>query len=201
MSILLIHRLYTDLAYRFNFVAEMADFGPEDISAIKGSAPLLAPLVPAVVDAVYAQLFKFDVTKAHFLPKTKDYEGKLVNNLKDLHLDSEQVKHRKDFLGKYLVRLVTAEYDAEFIKYLDYVAKIHTNASGRKNDKLMQVDLVLVNALFSWFHGFLVTALDSHPDLQSKEAQPTRTKTIAAFSKLLWIQNDFFIKYYVKEDL
>jgi hypothetical protein len=177
----------------------MADFGPDDIAAIQGSAPLLAPLVPTVVDAVYAQLFKFDMTKAHFLPKTKDYEGKLVSNLEELNLDSEQVKHRKDFLGKYLVRLVTAEYDSEFIKYLDYVAKIHTNASGRKNDKLMQVDLVLINALFSWFHGFLVTALDSHPDLQSKEAQPTRTKTIAAFSKLLWIQNDFFLKYYVKD--
>jgi hypothetical protein len=187
------------LAYRFNFVAEMANFGPDDIAAVKGSAPLLAPLVPAVVDAVYEQLFKFDITKQHFLPKTKDYEGKVANDLKELKLDSEQVKYRKDFLGKYLVRLVTAEYDAEFIKYLDYVAKIHTNASGRKGDKLLQVDLVLVNSLFAWFHGFLVTALDSHPDLQSKEAQPTRTKTIAAFSKLLWIQNDFFLKYYVNE--
>lgn len=187
------------MAYRFKFVAEMSDFGEDDIAAIKKSAPLIAPLVPGIVDAVYAQLFKFDITKAHFLPRTKDFKGDVVGTLNELKVDSEQVIHRKDFLGKYLVRLVTAEYDGEFIKYLDYVAKIHTVASGRKSDKIMQVDLVLINALFSWFHGFLVTALDSHPKLQSMEAQPTRTKTIAAFSKLLWIQNDFFLKYYVKE--
>jgi len=199
MPVLLIIRLYTDLAYRFKFVAEMADFNSDDILAIKASAPLVGPLVPAIVDAVYGQLFKFDVTKEYFLAKTKEYDGSLVSNLKDLKLDSDQIRYRKDFLGKYLVRLVTAEYDAEFIKYLDFVAKIHTNASGRKNDKLIQVDLVFVNALFGWFHGFLVAALDSHPQLQSKENQPIRTKTIAAFSKLLWIQNDFFLKYYVKD--
>lgn len=188
------------MMYRFKFVAEMADFGPDDIAAIKGSAPLLAPLVPSVVDAVYGQLFKFDITKAHFLPKTKDYAGKVESSLGELKTDSEQIQYRKDFLGKYLVRLVTAEYDEEFIRYLDYVAKIHTNASGRKTSKVLQVDIVLVNALFSWFHGFLVAALDSHPELQSKAAQPIRTKTISAFSKLLWIQNDFFLKYYVKEE-
>ena len=91
------YRLYNDMAYRFNFVAEMSDFGEEDINSIKGSAPLLAPLVPVLVDAVYAQLFKFDITKAYFLPKTKDYNGSVASNLNDLKLDSDQVKFRSHY--------------------------------------------------------------------------------------------------------
>jgi hypothetical protein len=76
----------------------------------------------------------------------------------------------------------------EFVKYLDWVAKIHSASSGRKKGMIKPVEYIHVNALFAWLHGFLATAIDSHPDLQSKEAQPTRTKTLAAFSKLLWIQ-------------
>ena len=109
--------------------------------------------------------------------------------------DSDQIKFRKDFLAKYLVKLVTAEYDETFVKYLDWVGKIHTKASGRKKNAIKPVDQIHINALFAWLHGFLATALDSHPDLQSPEAQPVRTKTLAAYSKLLWIQNDFFLKY------
>ena len=56
--------------------------------------------MPTVVDAVYDQLFKFDVTKEHFLPKTQDYDGPIVKTLDELKTDSEQVKVRKDFLGK-----------------------------------------------------------------------------------------------------
>jgi hypothetical protein len=44
-------RLYTDLSYRFNYVASFMDFGPEDQLMIHNSAALVAPLVPVVVDA------------------------------------------------------------------------------------------------------------------------------------------------------
>ncbi len=39
--------------------------------------------------------------------------------------------------------------------------------------------------------------VDTHPDLQTAAAAPTRTAVLVAFSKLLWIQNDFFSKYYI----
>lgn len=38
--------------------------------------------------------------------------------------DSDQIKFRKDMLGKYLVKLVTADYNETFIKYLDWVALV-----------------------------------------------------------------------------
>ena len=39
-------RLQTDLGYRFEYLAEFMGFGAEDITAIHGAAPAIAPLVP-----------------------------------------------------------------------------------------------------------------------------------------------------------
>ena len=53
------------------------DFGAEDIKAIETVADQVRPLVPVVVDAVYAKLFEFDVTKKHFVPKNEALKAKL----------------------------------------------------------------------------------------------------------------------------
>ena len=55
-------RLETDLQYRFGYVAEFMGFNPKDIEVIHGAAPLLAPLVPTLVDAVYDKLRTYDAT-------------------------------------------------------------------------------------------------------------------------------------------
>ena len=55
-------RLEEDLAYRFAYLTDFMGFTPEDIAAIRGLAPQLAPLVPALVDAVYEKLFTYDAT-------------------------------------------------------------------------------------------------------------------------------------------
>ena len=55
-------RLETDLAYRFQYLTEFMGFTEEDIHTIHGGAALLAPLVPALVDAVYAKLVSYDAT-------------------------------------------------------------------------------------------------------------------------------------------
>ena len=46
-------RLERDLAYRFAYLAEFLGFGAPDVEAIHAAAPHLAPLVPALVNAVY----------------------------------------------------------------------------------------------------------------------------------------------------
>ena len=48
-------RLETDLAYRFQYLTEFMGFTPDDVAVIHAAAPLLAPLVPSLVDAVYAK--------------------------------------------------------------------------------------------------------------------------------------------------
>ncbi|KAI9353862.1 Protoglobin-domain-containing protein [Obelidium mucronatum] len=191
-------RLYTDLMYRFQYVSQFVGFDETDIKAIKAAAPLIAPLVPVIVDAVYDHLFSFDLTKEIFLQRGDGFHGHMPSNLNDLTLESEQIKFRKDFLGKYLVKLVTAEYDAKFVAYLDRVGKIHTTTPDKKSK--INVEYIHCNALFGWLHGFLAETVDSLPQLQGgPEVTAARAKTLAAFSKLLWIQNDFFAMYYLRD--
>ncbi|KAJ3027998.1 UNVERIFIED_CONTAM: hypothetical protein HDU68_002680 [Siphonaria sp. JEL0065] len=190
-------RLYTDLMYRFQYVSQFVGFDETDIKAIKDAAPLIAPLVPVIVDAVYDHLFSFNLTKEIFLQRGDGFHGHMPSNLNDLTLESEQIKFRKDFLGKYLVKLVTAEYDAKFVAYLDRVGKIHTTTPDKKSK--INVEYIHCNALFGWLHGFLAETVDSLPALQGPGATAARAKTLAAFSKLLWIQNDFFAMYYLRD--
>ncbi len=101
---------------------DFADFGAADIAALKASAPLVAPLVPVIVDAVYTKLFAFDVTKKIFLKRNEGFAGSMAASLEALDdKKDEQIKYRKDMLSKYLVKLVTADYDDKFVAYLDWV--------------------------------------------------------------------------------
>ena len=83
---------------------------------------------------MYQKLFSFDITKAVFLKRNEGFKGAdLPDDLSHLTLDSSQIKFRKEFLGKYLVKLVTAKYDDNFINYLDWVGRIHTNTPEKKS--------------------------------------------------------------------
>jgi hypothetical protein len=113
-------QLYTDPIYRFQYVAKFMDFGDDDVDIIKQAAPLVLPMVPAVVDAVYTKLHHFDITwdtmaKRHegFTPK-----GNVVEDSTKLQEDSEQIKFRKDMLTRYFDKLLKNPYDERMIKYL-----------------------------------------------------------------------------------
>ncbi|MGC3969934.1 MAG: protoglobin domain-containing protein [Pirellulales bacterium] len=92
-------RLETDLAYRFQYLTEFMGFSGEDIAAIHGAAPLLAPLVPTLVDAVYDKLHGYDATWRHFLPRQSGFEGQAPTSLDDVTMDHEQIRFRKDHLA------------------------------------------------------------------------------------------------------
>jgi hypothetical protein len=185
-------KVYTDPVYRFEYLAKFADFGQEDIDAIHASAGAVAPLVPVIVDKVYEKLFSFDVTKEVFLKRNAGFNGKLAHDLTDLTLENEQIKFRKDFLGKYLTKLVTGKYDHNFIRYLDYVGKIHVNLKGSSGKA--HIDYVHCSALFGFVTSFVVDAL-----MNAGLPHDVEKKTVLAFNKLLWIQNDFFAKWYVRD--
>ncbi|KAI9351423.1 Protoglobin-domain-containing protein [Obelidium mucronatum] len=191
-------RLYTDLQYRFEYVSEFIGFDETDIAAVKGAAPLITPLVPVIIDAVYDHLFSFDITKEIFLQRNYGFHGSLPKSLDGLTPESDQIKFRKDFLGKYLVKLVTAEYDAKFVAYLDRVGRIHTSTPDKKSR--VNVEYVHINGLFGWLHGFIAETVDSLPELQGADMAAKRAKVLGAFSKLLWIQNDFFAMYYLRDE-
>lgn len=181
-------RLESNLEYRFGYLSEFIGFGKEDIGAIHAAAAHLAPLVPTLVDAVYAKLFSYDATKRHFLPQQYGYEGPLPENLEKLTLDHELIQFRKKHLGRYLATLVSKPYDAKMVDYLDYVGRIHTPKAGRAE---LNVPLVQMNALLGFVADALVNTIFS-----LGLDRDTEIRTMRAFSKLLWLQNDLITRHY-----
>ncbi|KAG2227643.1 hypothetical protein INT45_004684 [Circinella minor] len=183
------NQLYTDSEYRFTYVSKFMDFGADDIKAIETVADKIRPLVPVVVDAVYVKLFQYDITKRHFMPKNEGFDGKTATTLEELTLDHPQIKFRKDFLSKYLNKLLSGPYDERMLRYLDWVAKIHTDTPQKKSK--INVDYIHINALLGYVETTLVGGI-----LSLKLAEEEQLAALAAFNKLLWIQNDYFAKYY-----
>lgn len=181
-------RLETDLGYRFEYLTEFMGFGADDIKTILGAAPLLAPVVPALVNAVYAKLFAYDATWRHFVPKQDGYEGSTPKSIEELHPDHEMIAFRKHKLTRYLTRLVTGPYDGKMVAYLDFVGKIHTDRGGSSE---INVPLVQMNALM----GFVADAINATIlgfDITAEQ----KAAAVRAFSKLLWIQNDLITRHY-----
>src|SRR5215470_12765780 len=137
-------RLEHDLSYRFGYLAEFMHFGAEDTAAIHGAASLLAPVVPALVDAVYDKLFTYDATWQHFVPRQHGYEGEVVDSVDALAMNDEVISFRKQHLARYLTALVTKPYDGKMVKYLDNVGAMHTPSFG---SSAIDVPLVQMNAL------------------------------------------------------
>lgn len=183
-------RLEKDLGYRFQYLTEFMGFSPEDVELIHAAAAHLAPLVPQLVDAVYVKLFSYDSTKRHFVPRQSGYEGAVPPDIDALTLDHEQTRFRKAHLAKYLARLVTGAYDGKMVSYLDFVGKIHTPQAGSKE---LNVPLVQMNALMGFVADALIGTI-----LQLPLDCPTRARTVRAFSKLLWLQNDLIVRHYAE---
>lgn len=181
-------RLERDLEYRFAYLSEFVGFGPDDVQAIHAAAEKLAPAVSGLVDAVYVKLFGYDATKRHFVPKQHGYEGPLPGSLAELALDHPLIQFRKQHLSRYVVSLVSRPYDAKMVAYLDMVGKIHTPKAGSPE---LDVPLVQMNALL----GFVSDALTA-TILSLNLPRETEVRTLRAFNKLLWIQNDLITRHY-----
>ena len=181
-------RLESDLAYRFQYLAEFMHFIPADIQIIQDAAPLLTPKVPALVDAVYEQLHEYDATWRHFLPVQPNDKEALERALENLDESHELIKTRKEHLSRYLVALVTNPYEGKMLTYLDMVGKIHTSKAG--NPKTT-IPLVQMNALLGFVSDALLCKI-----LSLNLERYLEIATIRAFNKLLWIQNDLINRHY-----
>jgi hypothetical protein len=184
-------RLESDLTYRFQYVSEFLGFGEDDIEVIHAAATSIAPLVPTLVNAVYDKLHLYDATWRHFVPRQSGYDGDVPKNLAEVTVDHEMIKFRKQHLGRYLAALVTKPYDGKMVAYLDMVGKMHTPKAG--SDQL-NVPLVQMNALLGFVSDALTNAilgLDLERDVE--------VRTLRAFNKLLWLQNDLINRHYQED--
>jgi len=181
-------KLESDLEYRFGYLLEFIGFGSDDIDAILASAEHLAPVVPALVDAVYVKLFNYDATKRHFVPRQTGYEGDVPESVESLELDHEIIQFRKQHLARYLTTLVTKPYNLKMIEYLDMVGKMHTSKAGSKE---LDVPLVQMNALMGFVSDAVLSTI-----LSLGLERDAEVRTLRAFNKLLWVQNDLITRHY-----
>jgi len=181
-------RLESDLGYRFQYLAEFMGFSAEDIGAIHAAAPVLAPRVPELVDAVYDKLHTYDATWRHFVPRQFGYEGRVPVSLDDVTMHHDMIRYRKEHLARYLTNLVSKPYDGKMVDYLDRVGKMHTPLAGAKE---INVPLVQMNALL----GFVADAITA-TILSLNLDREQETRTVRAFCKLLWLQNDLINRHY-----
>jgi hypothetical protein len=181
-------RLEEDTVYRVGYLSEFMGFGADDVAAIHGAAPHLAPIVPVLVDAVYEKLFSYDATKRHFVPRQSGYSGPVPESIDTLTQDHEMIEFRKTHLGRYLVALVTRQYDEKMIGYLDMVGKMHTPKAGSEE---LDVPLVQMNALLGFVSDALVNVI-----FGLGLDRQTEIRTVRAFNKLLWLQNDLITRHY-----
>lgn len=181
-------RLENDTLYRVGYLQEFMGFGEADVAALHASAPLLAPLVPGLVDAVYDKLFGYDATKRHFVPRQSGYEGPVPTDVASLEMNHEMIEFRKQHLGRYLAALVTRPYDAKMVQYLDLVGKIHTPKAGSPQ---LDVPLVQMNALLGFVADAVMATIYS-----LNLPRDVEIRTQRAFGKLLWLQNDLITRHY-----
>ncbi|EAU83711.1 hypothetical protein CC1G_05615 [Coprinopsis cinerea okayama7 len=193
-------KLQSDFAYRIQYLRDFIEFTSEDAAALHAARPVVAPLVPLVVDTVYEKLLSFSVTAKAFVPRQTGYSGETPTSLNDLSQSHPQIKFRKDFLARYLVKLVTMDYDKMSTwEYLDKVGLMHTGEAGfsyRQNKPSLRVEYIQCAILLGYVEDILVNAVLTHPDLDDA----TKLVVMRAFNKLIWIQNDLFARHYISEE-
>lgn len=186
-------RLEGDLPFRFEYLAEFIGFTSEDAALIQASAPYVGPLIPQIVDRTYQKLLAYDATARHFVPKQAGCDGPCPGSLADVTHSHPNIQFRKEHLARYFQQLLGRTCDTRLVPYLDMVGKIHTPRAG--NDEI-DVPLVQMNALMGYLSDILFELIFSF----GLDAVTTQ-KTVRAFSKLLWIQNDFITRQYQAQGL
>lgn len=181
--------LYTNLECRVQYLHSFLDFSSRDIEALITGAKYIRALIPAVVNIVYKKLLQYDITARAFETRSTSYEGPVDPNLTET---SPQILHRKMFLRGYLTKLCSDPSKMEFWEYLDKVGMMHVG-QGRAHP--LHVEYVHIGVTLSFVQDVLTEAILSHPRLKMDR----KIALVKALSKVIWIQNDLFAKWYVRD--
>jgi hypothetical protein len=61
----------TSLPARIAYLSSFLSLTSSDTEALLAAKPLIAPLIPTILDAVYTKLLSYDITAQAFVPKSK----------------------------------------------------------------------------------------------------------------------------------
>jgi len=188
-----------DLPSRIAYLTSFLSLTAEDGEALLASKPLVAPLVPAILDAVYTKLLSFDITAQAFVPRNTEYEGETVKSVQELTMSHPQIAMRKDFLKNYLVKLVSTSDlspQSPFWAYLNNVGIMHTGKPGFKHREKrpdLRVEYIHMGALLGYVVDIVVGAVMEMGEIDNV----MKSRVIRALNKVVWIQNDLFARHYI----
>jgi len=192
-----------DLPSRIAYLSSFLELTASDGEALLAAKPLVAPLIPAILQAVYTKLLSFDITAQAFVPKNTDFEGETVKNVQELALDHPQIALRKDFLKNYLVRLVSTSDlspQSSFWVYLNNVGIMHTGKPGFKHREKrpdLRVEYIHMGALLGYVVDIVVGAVMEMNVIDTQ----MKSRVIRALNKVVWIQNDLFARHYISSEI
>jgi len=192
-----------DLPSRISYLSSFLELTASDGEALLAAKPLVAPLIPAILEAVYTKLLSFDITAQAFVPKNTDFEGETVKTVQELSLEHPQIALRKDFLKNYLVKLVSTSDlspGSSFWVYLNNVGIMHTGKPGFKHREKrpdLRVEYIHMGALLGYVVDIVVGAVMDMVVIDSQ----MKSRVIRALNKVLWIQNDLFARHYISSEV
>lgn len=80
------------LETRISYLKAFLDITSADAAILRSAQPLINPLIPHILEAVYTKLLSFDVTARVFVPKHTDEDGNIT-------MAHPEIILRKNFLG------------------------------------------------------------------------------------------------------
>lgn len=181
--------LYTSLEARVNYLRDFLDFNSSDIEALRSGSKYIKALVPAVVNIVYKKLLETDITARTFHTRDTADERPIDEFVTE---ESPQIVRRKMFLRWYLTKLFSDPTQMEFWKYLDKVGLMHCG-QGRMHP--LNVEYIHIGVCLGYIQDIFTEALLSHPQLGMQR----KIALVRAINKLIWMQNDLFAKWYVRD--
>jgi hypothetical protein len=185
----------------------------DDYEALSFGSKFVKDIIPAVVHIVYRKLLQYDVTARVFTTRTSKVESPVENNL---DVDSPELQRRKLFLKSYITKICSDQSKMAFWEYLDQVGYAYITVPpyldlffqyanrvtfdsmmhvglGRKTP--LEVEYIHINATLCLMQGVLSEAILTHNGLPMSK----RISMVKALSKVIWIQNDLFAKWYVRD--
>lgn len=79
------------LPSRIAYLPSFLEVTSADSEMLMAAKPLIAPLVPTVLDAVYTKLLFYCITAKAFVPRNSNYEGETPKEASELSLDHPQI--------------------------------------------------------------------------------------------------------------
>jgi len=181
--------IYTNLESRIQYLHSFLDFTNRDVEALVADAKVIKSLIPAVVNIVYKKLLSYDITARAFQTRSTSFKGPLDELPTE---ESPQIVHRKMFLRAYLNKLCSDPTKMEFWEYLDKVGMMHVGL-GRTHP--LHIEYIHLGACLSFIQDIMTEAILSHPKLPLSR----KIALVKALGKIIWIQNDLFAKWHIRE--